>query len=82
MHATDTAWALIVGAHGHVQGKVFLMSAPTLMAILARRGGVVRPVRRPARTRGTRYETGRFLYSVPVVIDTTVRDGEIRLEKR
>jgi hypothetical protein len=80
--ASDTAWALIAGAHGHVRGKVFLMSAVTFATILFERGQPARWAGRRPRSRGTRYETGRFLYGVPVVIDTTIRNGEIRLERR
>ncbi len=68
IRASDAAWAAIVAAHGHVQGKRLFMRTETLVAILRQRGdatpwGIV----------------GRRLYGVPVHCDPLMRLGEVEL---
>lgn len=67
---TDKAWRQIVALGSTsrgTRGKVFRMSRETARQIMIERGGV---------------QISETLYGVPVVLDRSIRDGEIRLEQR
>ncbi len=69
--SSDRAWALIVQARGHVQGKVFRMSPARLQAILRDRGQGIHS-----------QLLGRRLYGIPVELDRSLAYNEIFLEER
>ncbi len=68
IRASDAAWAAIVAAHGHVQGKRLFMRAETLVIIQRERGD--------AKSWNI---TGRRLYGVPVITTALLKVGEVEL---
>ena len=77
---SDAAWTLVVQAGGDMRGKVFVMRADTLRALLAQKRRTMPPARRIPRSRRGRYDAGVDLYGVAVVVDPLLRFGEIGLE--
>ena len=72
----DKAWAAIVAAHGHVQGKTLHMRADTLAHALWEAGKL---------TPGSAVQSnlalrGRTLYGVRVTLDPLMRFGEVILK--
>jgi hypothetical protein len=63
VRASDAAWAAIVAAHGHVQGKVFWMRKETRDDIARERGITALPT----------------LYGVPIRIDPLMKRGSVML---
>jgi hypothetical protein len=72
----DKAWAAIVAAHGHVQGKTLHMRADTLARALWEAGELVPGDHVQSNPR----LHGRRIYGVRVVLDPLMRYGEVILK--
>lgn len=73
----NVAWTLIVQARGHVSGKTFRMSPPTLAALLRERQEYVAGFLGPNNPR----LQNRSVYGVRVVLVVELSPNVIRLEK-
>lgn len=70
---SDAAWAAVIAAHGHVQGKTLHMRAETLAQILRERGDCAGAVPR-------HMLIGRRLYGIRVTLDPLMKFGEVILK--